>query len=230
MTEPPARPTTSPSRSSRPRDRTILVVDRHVTFAEALACVLNDVPGLRAVAATTFEAAHRALAEREVDMVLLEIDLPGNDGLRLVRQIFPKHPGLRIAAVTSSEDENLMIDAVRAGVSAWILKDEPVEHLVSAVHGVLCGETRIPPQFLTRVIAGLTSAQRNAAAHDQLLTTLTKREREVLDFLVWGLSMDEIVQRLCLSRNTLRTHIRNILRKLNVHSKLAAVALARKAG
>ena len=116
--------------NSQQRDRTILVVDAHVTFAEACASVIDDVPGLYAFAATTTEQALRALAELQVDVVLLEVDLDGDDGIRFARQILSRNPGLRVIAVTASEDENRVIDAVRAGVSGWVPKDESVENLV----------------------------------------------------------------------------------------------------
>jgi DNA-binding NarL/FixJ family response regulator len=214
--------------NSQQRDRTILVVDAHVTFAEACASVIDDVPGLYAFAATTTEQALRALAELQVDVVLLEVDLDGDDGIRFARQILSRNPGLRVIAVTASEDENRVIDAVRAGVYGWVPKDESVENLVSVVQGVLRGETRIPSQLLTRVLARLTSVPRDAAGRDQRMATLTRREREILDLLVAGMKTNDIAQRLCLSKNTLRTHIRHILRKLDAHSKLAAVALTRR--
>jgi DNA-binding NarL/FixJ family response regulator len=231
MTEPsvPRSAASFSGRRSKQHDTTILVVDDHVTFAEALASVLDDVPGLHASAATTVEDAQRARAEHEVDVVLLEVDLDGADGIRFARQALSEDPDLRIIAVTASQDVNRVIDAVRAGVSGCVPKDEPVQHLVSVVHGVLRGETWIPPPLLTRVIAELTSARRDAASDDQRLATLTRREKEILDFLVWGMKLDEIAERLCLSKNTLRTHAQHILRKLNVHSMLAAVALARRA-
>lgn len=231
MTRSPVRRsrTVSPDRSRNPYDRTILVVDDHVIFAEAVASVVDTVPGLHAFAASTLEEARRALAEHEVDAVLLEIDLNGNGGIRFARQTIAENPGLPVVAVTGVEDEAVLVDAVRAGVSGWVPKDESVKHLVSVIHSVLHGETWIPPRLLTRVLAELTSAQGNAANHDVPLATLTRREREVLDLLMRGMKTDHIAQQLSMSKSTLRTHIQHILGKLNVHSTLAAVAIARRA-
>jgi len=218
-----------PDRSRTPYDRTILVVDDHVIFAEAVASAVDNVPGLHAFAAITIEEARRALAEREVDAVLLEIGLDANGGIRFARQTIAENPGLPVVAVTAVDDEAVLVDTVRAGVSGWVPKDESVKHLVSVVHSVLRGETWIPPRLLTRVLAELTSAQGNSANHDVPLATLTRREREVLDLLMRGMKTDHIAQQLCMSKSTLRTHIQHILGKLDVHSTLAAVAIARRA-
>ena len=231
MTRSPVRRsrTFPPDRSRNTYDRTILVVDDDVIFAEAVASVIDNTPGLHAFAAITIEEARRALTEREVDAVLLEISLNGNGGMRFARQTIAENPGLPIVAVTAVEDEAVLVDTVRAGVLGWVPKDESVKQLVSVVHSVLRGETWMPPRLLTRVLAELNSAQGNAANNDVPLATLTRREREVLDLLMRGMKTDHIAQQLCLSTSTLRTHIQHILVKLNVHSTLAAVAIARRA-
>ena len=220
--------TASPDRSRDPYDRTILVVDDHAIFAEAVASVVDNMPWLHAFAAITIEEARRALAEREVNAVMLEIGLNGNGGMRFARQTIAENPRRPVVAVTAVEDEGVLVDTVRAGVSGWVPKHESVKHLISVVHSVLRGETRIPPRLLTRVLAELTSAEGNAANNDVPLDTLTRREREILDLLVQGMKTDQIAQQLCMSKSTLRTHIQHILGKLNVHSTLAAVALARR--
>lgn len=222
--------TFSGGRSGNPCDSTLLVVDDHVSFAEAIASVLDNVPGLHAFAATTIEEARRALAEREVDAVLLEIDFDGNSGMRFARQAISEHPDLPLVVVTAVEDETVVVESVRAGVSGWVPKHESVKHLVSVVHSVLRGETWIPPRLLTQVLAELTSARRGVADHNVRLASLTGREREILGLLMGGMKADQIAHRLCLSKNTLRTHIQHILGKLGVHSTLAAVAIARRAG
>ena len=210
-------------------DSTILVLDDHVAFAEALASVLDEVPGFHAFEVTTIAEAQRALAKHEIDVVVLEVDLNGDDGIGFACQASAENPDLRVVVVTASEDDNRVVAAVRGGVCGWVSKNEPVEHLVSVVNGVLRGETWIPPRLLTHVLAELFSAQRAARSLDELLTALSRREKEVLDCLTKGMKKDEVARHLCLSNNTLRTHIQNILRKLDVHSILAAVALARQA-
>lgn len=214
-----------------PKARQVLVVDDHVTFAEVLARRLDAEPGIDAFFATSIEQAWRVMLEgRAVDLLLLNIGLGESDGIRFAHEVLSRNPEMRIVAVTASEDESQVVEAVRAGIYGWVPKNEPLEYLLSVVRGALSGETWIPPRLLTRVLAELTSAQDNSTEDDHLLATLTTREGEVLNCLCSGMKKDDIAQHLYLSRNTVRTHIQNVLGKLGVHSTLAAVALAKRAG
>jgi DNA-binding NarL/FixJ family response regulator len=223
------RPGGSSGRGREPPDRAILVVDDHAAFAEALASVVDEAPGLTAQAVTTTEQAQRVLAEHAIDVILLEVDLAGEDGIKFARRTLSGHPQLRIIAVTASQDGNRAVEAVRAGILGWVPKDEPVDVLLTVVQGALAGETWLPPRLLTHVLTELIAGQQDATAPDRALATLTRREHEILDCLMQGMKTDDVAQRLSLSIHTLRTHIRNILAKLDVHSILAAVALARQA-
>ena len=206
------------------------MVDDYVSFAEALAGRLDIEPGLTASAATTIEQTRLALSERRFDVVLLDIDLDGLDGIEFAGEALSVHPDMRIVIVTAGRDESRIIEAVQIGVSGWVLKDEPIEHLLSVVWGALRGETWIPPRLLTYVLTELKSAQSERAELAALLSALSPRERQILGCLAAGMSADAIAGQLFLSRNTIRTHIHNMLKKLHVHSALAAAALARRAG
>ena len=206
------------------------MVDDYVSFAEALACRLDIEPGLTASAVTTIEQTRLALSERQFDVVLLDIDLDGIDGIEFADEALSANPDMRIVIVTAGRDESRIVEAVQIGVSGWVLKNDPIEHLLSVVWGALRGETWIPPRLLTYVLTELKSAQSERAEIAALLATLSPREKQVLGCLAAGLSADAIAGQLFLSRNTIRTHIHNMLRKLHVHSALAAAALARRAG
>ncbi len=223
-------PTVLASRRPEQPARQLLVLDDYVIFAEALVCRLNEEPGVCAMAATTIEDARWVLGERNFDVMLLDLDLGGADGLRFAVETLSEHPSLRIVVVSAGEDQNLVTDAVRVGVSGWVAKSEPVDHLLTVIAGSLRGETWIPPRFLTHVLAELKAVQRERTEHEALLDRLTRREKEILGWLATGMSLDAIASQLFLSRNTVRTHVQNTLGKLNVHSAVAAVALARRAG
>jgi DNA-binding NarL/FixJ family response regulator len=217
-------------RLPHPSVKHLLVLDDYVTLADAIASRLDSEPGVRAFAATTIEQARWVMSGRLFDGLLLDLDLDGHSGLRFAAEALDAQPDLRIVVVTGSTDDRHVIDAVRIGIFGWVPKDEPIEHLLEVIHGALRGETWIPPRLLTRVIAELRSAQRDVTERDILLGKLTQREQEVLCLLVTGMSVDAIAGQLFLSRNTVRTHVQNITRKLSVHSAVAAVAVARRAG
>lgn len=208
----------------------LLVVDDYVSFAEALSCRLGIEPGLTASAVTTIEQTRSVLSERSFDVVLLDVELDGSDGIEFAGEALSAHPDMRIVVVTAGRDESRIIEAVQMGVSGWVLKDDPIDHLVSVVWGALRGETWIPPRLLTYVLTELKSAQSERAEQAARLAALSRREKQILGCLAAGMSVDTIASQLFLSRNTIRTHVHNMLKKLHVHSALAAVALARRAG
>ena len=208
----------------------LLVVDDYVSFAEALSCRLGIEPGLTASAVTTIEQTRSVLSERSFDVVLLDVELDGSDGIEFAGEALSAHPDMRIVVVTAGRDESRIIEAVQMGVSGWVLKDDPIDHLVSVIWGALRGETWIPPRLLTYVLTELKSAQSERAEQAARLAALSRREKQILGCLAAGMSVDTIASQLFLSRNTIRTHVHNMLKKLHVHSALAAVALARRAG
>jgi DNA-binding NarL/FixJ family response regulator len=216
-------------RIPHPSVKYLLVLDDYVTFADAIASRLDAEPGVRAFAATTAEQARWVMGGHYFDGLLLDIDLDGHNGLRFAAEVLAAQPDLRIVVVTGGSDVRQLIDAVRLGVYGWVPKDEPIEHLLAVVRGALRGETWIPPRLLTTVLAELKSSRRDVSQSDLLVGKLTRREREVLGFLVMGMSADAIASQLFLSRNTVRTHIQNLIGKLGVHSAVAAVAVARRA-
>jgi DNA-binding NarL/FixJ family response regulator len=206
----------------------LLVLDDYVAFADALAARLSAEPGMRALAATTIEQAQRALREHHFDALLLDLDLDGHNGLRFAAEALAAQPDLRIVVITGATDVRQVIDAVQIGISGWVPKDEPIEHLLTVLRGALGDETWIPPRLLTGVIAALKKARRDVAERDMLLAKLTRREKEILTMLGTGMRPEAIASQLHLSRNTVRTHIQRLMVKLNVHSAVQAAALARR--
>uniref|UniRef100_UPI0015F0DE0A response regulator transcription factor n=1 Tax=Streptomyces sp. WELS2 TaxID=2749435 RepID=UPI0015F0DE0A len=120
--------------------------------------------------------------------------------------------------------------ALQAGASGWVAKDSSLSRLLTVIRGVLRDETHLPPALLTGVLKELTAARRHRTESERLVESLTPREREVLRCMVAGLGRKAVAERLFLSPHTVRTHMQNVLGKLGVHSTLAAVALARRAG
>ncbi|WP_371592928.1 LuxR C-terminal-related transcriptional regulator [Streptomyces virginiae] len=232
----------------------VLVVDDHRIFAESLAAALAAEPDVDVSAAGSGPAAlrclERAAAEgRRFDVLLVDADLgavPGavpaqlesgsgpppavSDGIALVAGVRVSHPGVRTVVLAERDDPRRAALALQAGASGWVAKDCSLSRLLAVIRGVLREETHLPPALLTGVLRELTAARKHRTDSERLVESLTPREHEVLRCMVAGLGRKDVAARLFLSPHTVRTHMQNVLGKLGVHSTLAAVALARRAG
>ncbi|NJP46222.1 LuxR C-terminal-related transcriptional regulator [Actinacidiphila epipremni] len=160
----------------------------------------------------------------------IEAGDPFMDGLALVEKVRAEHQGTRTVVLAERDDPGRAACALQAGASGWVAKDCSLQRLLAVVRGVLRDETHLPPALLTGVLRELTAARRHRTESEQLVESLTPREQEVLRCMVAGLGRKAVAERLYLSPHTVRTHMQNVLGKLGVHSTLAAVALARRAG
>ncbi len=213
----------------------VLVVDDHRVFAESLAAALAAEPDVDVAAAGSGPAALRCLDRaaadgRRFDVMLVDADLAGADGVELVGQVREGRPGLRSVVLAERDDAHRAALALQAGAWGWVAKDCSLQRLLAVVRGVLRDETHLPPALLTGVLRELTEVRRHRTESERLVESLTPREREVLRCMVAGLGRKAVAERLFLSPHTVRTHMQNVLGKLGVHSTLAAVALARRAG
>ncbi|MFD8549510.1 LuxR C-terminal-related transcriptional regulator [Streptomyces sp. NPDC059649] len=234
----------------------VLVVDDHRIFAESLAAALAAEQDVDVAAAGSAPAALRNLDRavtdgRRFDVLLADADLAApllavpaqgaarepavprscpRDGIALVSGLRTSHPYLRTVVVADRDDPRRAAAALQAGASGWVAKDCSLSRLLAVIRGVLRDETHLPPALLTGVLRELTAARKHRSESERLVESLTPREREVLRCMVAGLGRKAVAERLFLSPHTVRTHMQNVLGKLGVHSTLAAVALARRAG
>ncbi|MFD4787963.1 LuxR C-terminal-related transcriptional regulator [Streptomyces sp. NPDC058459] len=232
----------------------VLVVDDHRIFAESLAAALAAEPDVDVSAAGSGPAALRCLERaatdgRRYDVLLVDADLgralPGGraavpvqagdaeglvDGISLVAGVRSAQAGVRTVVLAERDDAHRAALALQAGASGWVAKDCSLSRLLTVIRGVLRDETHLPAALLTGVLKELTAARKHRSESERLVQSLTPREREVLRCMVAGLGRKAVAERLFLSPHTVRTHMQNVLGKLGVHSTLAAVALARRAG
>ncbi|MGW0533534.1 LuxR C-terminal-related transcriptional regulator [Streptomyces sp. NPDC003032] len=152
------------------------------------------------------------------------------DGISLVAGVRTGQPAVRTVVLAEKDDPRRAALALQAGASGWVAKDCSLSRLLTVIRGVLRDETHLPPALLTGVLRELTAARKHRTESERLVESLTPREREVLRCMVAGLGRKAVAERLFLSPHTVRTHMQNVLGKLGVHSTLAAVALARRAG
>lgn len=211
----------------------LVVVDGQCTFADALASRLAEEEGLQVVAtADSAAATRRLLVGRNVDVVLLDSALP--DALpfatELARAGAISPHGIRVIMLGTVPTAAGIVEALRLGVSGWVSKADSIEWLLDAIRSAMRGETWLPPPATGPVLKFLLAEHdQQQAGQSPALAGLTVRERQVLAYLAEGLGRREVAERLNLSANTVRSHLQNLMGKLNVHSSLEAVALARRA-
>ncbi len=217
-----------------PEQRTkILLVDDHALFRRGLREVLEEEPDLRVVAeAGDGEAGverARALWPGGPDVVLMDIELSGPvDGIEATRQIKQLSPKTKVIVVSGHRRPTVMVEAVEAGAVGFLDKGTAVTKMLQGVRDVAAGEMLIDSTRLARLMPVLAAERKTTFDALDRLSRLTQREQEILRMLAEGSRNDAIARRLSISVATARTHISNILTKLNVHSRLEAVALVER--
>ncbi|WP_239405148.1 response regulator transcription factor [Frankia sp. Cj3] len=208
----------------------VLILDSQRAVSGALAVALHAEHDFEVVKTVhTVEAAATVLGILDVDILLLDAELLRGDGVDIIRELLLRRSDrLPIVVMTDIDDSRLATEAVRAGVSSWVPKRLGLQNLMSVLRGARNGESWFPPPLLGAVLADLARPQPSPA--EEKISTLTSREREILQCMVNGFDRTAIARRLFLSSNTVRTHIQNLLGKLDVHSAQEAVALAARAG
>ena len=209
---------------------TIAVVDQQLTFADTVATRLLDQADVyRATAHTTTDSLMATLRSHAVDVVLLDWSLCQSEQQPL-QTLQERHPDVRVVVTGTHKDPWEILAAMQAGALGWLPKDVSFDELLTGIRSARRGDRWVPGQLLTSVLESVTSAENDQNRQPRALQPLTRREREVLQCMVDGLSRNQIALRLGMSPNTVRTHVQNVLHKFDVHSSLRAVALARQAG
>jgi DNA-binding NarL/FixJ family response regulator len=200
----------------------VLVVDDHPLFRAGVVHALQAEPGIAVVGeAASGEEALRLARERLPDLVLLDISMPGWDGLATAQRIATACPASVIVALTASEDKDRLIGAFKAGARGYVLKGVGVQELARVIRGAVAGEVYVSPSLAAEMLVQLT----RGAAPDPL-QELTERERSILALIGKGLTNREIGERLGLTEKTIKHYVTNILEKLQVRSRVEAAILA----
>jgi two-component system NarL family response regulator len=205
----------------------VLVVDDHEVFRLGLEQALAEQPGIEVVgdAVDGDDGVARA-AELLPDVVLMDLRMPGTGGVDATRRIREAHPEVRVLVLTASQDDIDVFGAIRAGANGYLLKDASVDEVAGAIAMVARGQAPISPMVAPKVLAELNALSRRAEEWDGHARRLTSRELDVLRLVARGLSNRQIANDLVISENTVRNHVRNILEKLRVRSRVEAAAVA----
>ncbi|NNJ09130.1 response regulator transcription factor [Chloroflexales bacterium ZM16-3] len=206
----------------------ILIADDHAFYREGVRTMLTTMPGMDVIGmAETGDGVVQQAAALQPDVVLMDIQMPGINGIDATRAILSTSPHIGVLMVTMFDDDESVFAAMRAGARGYLLKDARHDDLIRAVVAVSRGEAIFSPAIARRMI-DYFSATRVAAP--LLFPELTEREREILDLIAQGHANESIATRLVLSIKTVRNHVSNILSKLQVRDRAQAIIKARDAG
>jgi len=207
----------------------VFIVDDNALFRDGLATLLRQLPDIEVVgtAAGGEEAVRRAPVLRP-HVVLMDVAMAGIGGVEATRRLLAAYPSAAVCMLTVSEQESDLFAAVRAGARGYLLKSVCLADLARAIHTLAKGGALVTPHLAREL---LTAFQRlSAPVAESGTERLTARERQILGLVGRGLSNQDIAARLCITENTVKVHLRNILDKLHVHSRAHAAAIAARAG
>ncbi|MDX6227400.1 MAG: hypothetical protein QOI76_790 [Frankiales bacterium] len=206
----------------------VLVVDDHALFRRGLEMVLEQEPDIEVVgeASDGAEALEQAI-ETTPDVVLMDVRMPRRGGIDACTAIKDAVPSTKIIMLTISDEEADLYDAIKAGAMGYLLKEISIEEVASAIRAVHGGQSLISPSMASKLLNEFASMIKRTDERQQVPTPrLTDREMEVLRLVAKGLNNRDIAKQLYISENTVKNHIRNILEKLQLHSRMEAVVYA----
>jgi DNA-binding NarL/FixJ family response regulator len=200
-----------------------MLIDDHAFVRSAIRQALTA-PDVEIVAeASTAEEALRVALDARPDVVLIDIDLPGMNGLRLLRELAPRMPDSKFVMLTVSTEQADVVEAMRLGASGYLTKDLDADALLRSIRGVRDGDLAMPRRLAARTMRDLVESVAGRRTGDRAgLGGLSKREEEILRLLANGLTDREIGEALTISTRTVETHVSNILRKLDARNRAQA--------
>jgi DNA-binding NarL/FixJ family response regulator len=227
----------SPGSSQAPPDTSLhaepirtMIVDDHALFRRGLEMVLDEEPDIELVgqASDGAEAVEKA-AESLPDVVLMDIRMPRSSGIEACRAMKEAAPSAKIVILTISDEEEDLFEAIRAGASGYLLKDIPLDEVADTVRAVHGGQSLINPSMAGKLLTEFATLARRddeERAQEVPAPRLTEREMQVLKLIARGMNNRDIAKELFISENTVKNHVRNILEKLQIHSRMEAVMVA----
>ncbi len=209
----------------------VMIADDHALFRRGLEMVLAEEPGIEIVGqACDGSEAVQVAAEAVPDVVLMDIRMPKTTGIEAARAMKEVAPSAKIVILTISDEEEDLFEAIRAGASGYLLKDIPLDEVAAAVRSVHGGQSLINPSMAGKLLTEVATLARRDAEEEPSkhapAPKLTEREMEVLRLVARGMNNRDIAKELFISENTVKNHVRNILEKLQIHSRMEAVMIA----
>ena len=206
----------------------VLIADDQALFRRGLYVVLGTEDHIDVVAeAENGEEAVSKAVELAPDVVLMDVRMPRINGIEAARQINLQVPTTKILMLTVSDEEDDLYEAIKAGANGYLLKEISIEEVADAIRAVVQGQSLISPSMASKLLTEFNTLVKRAEEKQQFpAPRLTDRELEVLKLVAQGMSNREIAEDLYISENTVKNHVRNILEKLHLHSRMEAVVYA----
>jgi DNA-binding NarL/FixJ family response regulator len=211
----------------------LLVADDHALFREGLRALFSVTPGIEVVGEAADGEETVALADKlNPDIILMDINMPGMDGLQATRRVLQANPSVGVIMVTMVEENAALFSAMRAGARGYVLKGAHHQELLQTVRAVASGHVLFGPSTATRIMGFFQDFEAGAtpAPQEETFPELTPRELEVLELIAQGSNNSQIAETLVLTNKTVRNHITSIFAKLQVADRAQAIIKARDAG
>lgn len=206
----------------------VLIADDHALFRRGLIMVLESEPDIEVVAEAQDGAEVIAKTEEFVpDVVLMDVRMPKLNGIEAARAIREMVPSVKIVMLTVSDEEDDLFDAIKAGANGYLLKEISIEEVADAIRSVTTGQSLLSPSMASKLLNEFNALAKQADEKPRLAAPrLTTRELEVLKLVAQGMSNRDVAEQLFIAENTVKNHVRNILEKLQLHSRMEAVVYA----
>ena len=206
----------------------VLIADDQPLYRRGLEVVLHTEENIEVVGeAENGEEAIAKAEELAPDVVLMDVRMPRINGIEATQAIRDRVPTTKILMLTVSDEDSDLYEAIKAGASGYLLKEVSVEEVADSIRAVMQGESKITPSMASKLINEFSAMSKRADERQRLpAPALTARELEVLKLVAKGMSNREIADELFISENTVKNHVRNILEKLHLHSRMEAVMYA----
>lgn len=209
----------------------IIIADDQSLFREGLHTLLSVQPEFEVIGeAGNGEEVLRLVAEHLPDVVLMDLRMPGMDGVSATRRLHGKYPGVKVIVLTTFDDDEDVFEGLRAGAVGYLLKDVSSSKLFEAIRAAAKGEYFLLPSITAKIVSELKRVSSSGSKHAELVEPLSGRETEILKLVSNGMSNRQIADTLVISEGTVKNHLSNILAKLSARDRIQAVEVARRIG